>query len=114
MNMRTLPVQQKDFLVRTFFKNDDFPGWEGIAEKLILNGECIVAGTECIWQGGIGNFITLSPVDTAVGCVRYEFDFELFLTSVHYREVRAYHASQLRIKMSRLKGNLKTILDLPK
>jgi hypothetical protein len=52
--------------------------------SLIENGKCIVAGTECIWKGGIGNFIKTSNADDLVDCLVYDFDLKVFMTSWYY------------------------------
>lgn len=86
---KTLTQAQVDFLLQ-FFEDDRFPGSKSIGEKLIIQGKCIVAGTECIWKGGIGNFIKVTePSDVeVVGCVEYHFDLEYFMTSLWYKEVK--------------------------
>lgn len=70
---------QKEFLLK-FFINENFAGWRNIATSLIENGYCIVAGSECIWKGGIGNFITTneSPKEY-VDCIKYNFNLTEFL-----------------------------------
>jgi hypothetical protein len=83
---------QKRFLLDNFFKNEDYAGWEVIARKLLEKGECVVAGTESIWWGGIGNFIKVETAENLIGCSLYKFDLEDFLNSRWYREVRNnYH-----------------------
>lgn len=76
---------QKKFLL-TFFENREYAGWLNIASKLIEYGRCVVAGTECIWKGGIGNFINVSDADNAVGCSLYEFNIDEFMSSDWYKE----------------------------
>lgn len=58
MKKINLTENQKEFLLDNFFKLGDYYGWKNIATKLLENGVCVVAGGECIWRGGIGNFIT--------------------------------------------------------
>lgn len=87
--MRQLTENQKMFML-TFFNvhptNQHCPGWESIACNLLDHGTCIVAGSKCIWEGGIGNFITTSPISTAVGCIKYEFDVDNFISSEWFNE----------------------------
>jgi len=76
--------QQMGFLLK-FFTNEQYPGWQNIAKDLITTGYCIVPGDECIYKGGIGNFITTEPADIAFGCLLYKFDIKLFLKSEWYK-----------------------------
>lgn len=85
----------KKFLLECFFKNEKFAGWRNIAENLIDSGECIVAGTNCIWKGGIGNFITLeTPSKEYIGCIKYKFDLDYFKTSLWFKETLLSYLSQ--------------------
>lgn len=81
---------QKEFLLKSFFKNEKYAGWRNVAEKLIDTGKCITSGTECIWNGGIGNYISLKPADGAVDCSEYTFNLKSFLQSgwfkLYYKE----------------------------
>lgn len=85
--MRQLTQIQKEFLLDYFFKDERFAGWKNIATKLLEKGRCIVAGTDCIWNGGIGNFIKLSLAENTYGCLLYEFDLDNFLSSKFYKEI---------------------------
>ena len=78
--MNLLTENQKKFLL-TFFKDETYPGWDNIANALLDTGGCIVAGKECIWKGGIGNFIKTSEAKNTVGCLLYKFDLSYFLSS---------------------------------
>ena len=49
--------------------------------KLIDNGECIVACHSRIWIGGIGNFIKIEEAPDYIDCVKYKFDIAEFKTS---------------------------------
>lgn len=84
--MRELTKNQKDFILKNFFKNPKYNGWESIATKLLETGTCVVAGYDCIWKGGIGNFIETSKAEDFIDCVRYNFDTESFLKSKYYIE----------------------------
>lgn len=94
---------QKNFLLK-FFESDKYPGALSIGEKLITNGKCIVAGSNCIWKGGIGNFIKLSePIDVdVVGCVEYSFDLDYFMTSEWYKEIKEEYLKELRAEYKAL------------
>lgn len=78
---------QINLIANTFFKPDDdkYPGWKGIAEKLIATGECIVAGNDKIWYGGVGNFISTENIEEAVGCVKLKFDIDNFKKTSMYK-----------------------------
>lgn len=56
------------------FKHQKYPGALSIAEKLLNDGKCIVAGTELIWKGGVGNFIHIEPAQGAINCSLYILD----------------------------------------
>lgn len=93
--MKTLTQNQIDFLLEYFFTNEKYAGWKNIATTLLIHGSCIVAGTTCIWDGGIGNFIKTSPAENTIDCSLYEFDLEYFLTSKWYIEVKNEHVKAL-------------------
>jgi hypothetical protein len=83
--MKTLNETTKDFIIDHFFNNGQFSGWRNIAEKLLTKGECVVAGEDCIWKGGIGNFIKVSNADEFIGCVKYSFDTDDFIKSEYFK-----------------------------
>ena len=87
--MKTLTENQKQFVI-SFFEDNRYAGWKNIATTLVETGKCIVPGEECIWQGGIGNFITTKETDLAVGCLEYNFDLDLFLSSAWFKEALGY------------------------
>ena len=97
--MKTLTDNQKEFLLSYFFNPgegfDEYPGWRRIALNLIECGHCIVAGTTCIWQGGIGNFIQTSPTPFAVDCLLYTFDINQLLSSKWFDEIKSFHLSEV-------------------
>lgn len=88
---------QKDFIL-SLFRDEKYAGWKGIAEKLLDNGRCIVAGTDCIWHGGIGNFIETSEAEDAIDCLLYEFDFKKFLKSKYYQEYKEPFLTNLGVE----------------
>lgn len=93
-------------LLLSFFYHKDYPGWKNIAEKLINNGECIMAGIGCIWIGGIGNFIQTEPAKDAIGCTLYKFDLNNFKTSEWFKEIKEEYLEDLWVKENNLKREL--------
>lgn len=87
-----LTENQKEFLLKNFFQNEKYAGWKGIATTLLEEGSCIVAGKNCIWVGGIGNFIKTREAENAIDCTLYEFNLKEFLSSAWYKEI---HQSQV-------------------
>ena len=86
----SLTKHQVEFLLEYFFKNERYAGWRGIATKLIENGKCIVAGDECIWKGGIGNFVKTNETSLAEGCLEYTFDVISFVeNSLWFKEIKS-------------------------
>lgn len=109
--MRKLTDNQKEFILQ-FFKHGEYAGSRFIAIKLIDTGQCIVAGTECIWRGGIGNFIKTSPAENTVECSLYEFDLEYFLRSEWFKEVQSEAVVRLGSELRMLKDEFEDICDL--
>jgi hypothetical protein len=110
--MRKLTDYQKHFLLENFFKNEKYAGWRSIAMKLLETGQCIVAGKECIWVGGIGNFIKTEIAKDAVDCTLYKFDIEYFFNSEWYKEVRNARASILMNKKRELEQECEEISNI--
>lgn len=110
--MRQLTETQKEFLLEYFFKNDNFAGWKNIATSLLENGSCVVAGTNCIWCGGIGNFIKTNNAIGFVDCLIYKFDLEYFLTSAWYKEIKSYYELELEDKMEKLQKEYQDLCNL--
>jgi hypothetical protein len=109
--MKVLTFHQREFLL-TFFVNPEFNGWRNISEKLLNTGQCIVAGKECIWKGGVGNFIKTSDAENAVDCLLYKFDLEYFLSSEWYKERRLNLLSMLESDLKDLKERIEDISEL--
>ena len=101
---------QKEFII-SFFKDERYAGWKNIATALIENGKCIVPGSECIWKGGIGNFIATKETDLAVGCLEYSFDLSVFLSSAWFEEVKYGNLIEIRAEEEKLEKELKTIQE---
>lgn len=112
--MRVLSEYQKNFLLDNFFKNEKYAGWKNIATSLLETGQCIVAGKECIWIGGVGNFIkTEEPkYDKAIDCTLYVFDLEYFLTSELYIQCRNIYTSILSNKKREIEQECDEIINL--
>lgn len=83
--MKQLTEYQKKFLLK-FFYSEKHPGWQSIAESLLEKGFCVVAGEDCIWKGGVGNFIKLEKAEEFVSCSKYILDRESFVSSAWVRE----------------------------
>ena len=109
--MKKLTFYQKEFLL-TFFQNSNYHGWRNIAVNLLDKGECIVAGTNCIWHGGIGNFIKTEIAENAYECLVYKFDLENFLNSEWYKERSNNEISMLSSKKRALEEELEDICKL--
>lgn len=103
---RILTENQKEYLLKFFFNNEEFAGWKNIATSLLETGECVVAGDRCIWVGGIGNFIKTENAEGFYSCVKYKFDLEYFLTSEHFKEITNSYAEQLVEKKKQLDSEI--------
>lgn len=110
--MRKLTEIQKDFILQNFFKNESFAGWKNIANNLLDNGSCVVAGDSCIWSGGIGNFIKTSNADNFVGCLLYEFDLEYFLSSSWFNQIIKPYISNLWEEKTKIQKEYQDIYNL--
>jgi hypothetical protein len=110
--MKQLTESQKEFILTNFFTNDRYAGWKSIGEKLLDKGKCIVSGTECIWIGGIGNFINVTPAEDAVGCSDYTFDLDDFLKSAWFNEVKTNHVHDMSLKLLDLQTKYEDLCEL--
>jgi hypothetical protein len=109
--IKIITFHQRQFLL-TFFTNEEFAGYRNVAEKLLNTGQCIVAGKDCIWKGGIGNFIKTSNAEDAIDCLLYKFDLEYFLSSEWYKERRQNFLSMLENELKELKQKVEDINEL--
>ena len=112
MKNKELTEHQMEFILLNFFHSYEHPGWRNIATKLIEHEECIVAGTECIWMGGIGNFISVSNSNNLVGCMLYEFDLKSFIGSKWFKEIKEGLELELSEDINELKSKLNQIETL--
>lgn len=111
-NMKALTEHQKNFLLLNFFRNEKYAGWKNIATTLLETGECIVAGTECIWVGGIGNFIKTQPAKGTVGCTLYKFDLDYFFTSEWYKAIKNDYTDEIANKKREIEQEYKEMCNL--
>lgn len=95
--------EQIQFIKNNFFKNEEYAGWEAIANKLLKDGRCIIAGHNKIWYGGIGNFIKCAPAENAIECSLLTFDKESFLQSAWFKEQADSHIKALGHQIGALK-----------
>lgn len=110
--MQKLTHHQKEFLLEYFFKNEKYTGWKNIANKLLDNGKCILPKYDCIWVGGIGNFINAEPAKDAVNCLEYSFDLEYFLSSEWYKQVCTQYIAILSQKKREIEEEYEDICNL--
>lgn len=110
--MKILTKIQRDVLKFYFFKDENFPNWESIANKLLESGRAIVAGNKNIWVGGIGNFISISPAVDAVDCSQYKFDLDSFLKSKWFEEWKNLYIDDLKEEIQELSDREKDIINL--
>ncbi len=96
----------REFIITTFFKTPNHPNWEIIAEILLNEGECVVAGEEEIWCGGIGNFIRQNKEPKAVGCIRYYFDIKGFLESAYFQDVYFAEIQKREEEVEEMRDNI--------
>lgn len=107
-----LKESQESFILNHFFKNDDYVGWKNIAKQLLREGKCVVAGKECIWKGGIGNFIYTTNADNLIDCVQYEFNSEDFFRSEWYKETHNQYCEELLKVRAKLEKEISDINEI--
>lgn len=98
---------QIQFLLKFF--PDTCAGAKGIARQLLEKGKCIVAGTNNIWVGGVGNFINIKPADGAFECTQYTLDLEAFLASGCFKD-EAQH--ELLAVQREINERMKVAMDI--
>ncbi len=106
---------QRDFLLETFFKDENFARWKDIAEELIDKGECVVAGEDSPWMGGIGTFITTKPTpDNYVGCCILTFDLEKFVNPdcSFFMEKHGIYIKQILAKKADIDTEVNSLLKM--
>jgi len=102
----------KEFIVNTFFQNQQYPGWKGIAYKLIDQGSCVVAGLQPIWVGGIGNYMNYTTPEDLVECTKYTFNLEVFLESKWFREIAELRLAEINTKKTLLETEMNSLQNI--
>lgn len=108
----TLNEAQINVLLKLFPKNCN--GAESIARKLLTTGMCIVAGTEPIWRGGVGNYIVTKDAEGAVGCSEYKMNVNSFVTSNWVQEYLKEEMDGLNVEIQERQKHLTSIMELIK
>lgn len=111
--MVILDKEQKEILLPLFEKKS-FEGWKNIANELLNHEVCIVAGTECIWKGGVGNFIKTKSADHLIDCLEYTLDRETFIESMMVQNYIHNQLSDLELEIDRLRSTSNSIENLIK
>lgn len=110
--MKKLTDYQKEYLLEFFNINQGYPGWKSIAEKLLNTGKCIVAGEDCIWKGGIGNFIKVEPEKNSFKCSVYTFCLDDFLSSEWFKQAKEFEILTLAARIEIHRSKLDDISNL--
>lgn len=108
---------QINWLLDTFFKNEKFPGWRNIAEKLITEGSCVTTSQgRKIWIGGIGNFIQEETYDSGVDLIQLKFDLKSFasMDNNYFLEYYNYELKKISKEQEELIQRSKAIISLTK
>ena len=109
-----LTINQIDILIQACFtaEEESPPGLAEISRRLLSAGECIVAGTGRLWNGGVGNFIRVTATEDAVGCVKLTLDRESLLSSLWVREILGMSVGPLRDQVVKLQEQVDAVCDL--
>lgn len=108
---------QKNWLLETFFKNEEFAGWRGIAEKLIDTGNCVTTNQgKDIWIGGVGNFIKSEPYGGGVDLILLTFDVKEFcsVNNMFFLERYKWELNRVQEEQDKLISYGKAIISLTK
>lgn len=105
----TLTQNQIQYFIKHFFLPNDYAGAESIAKGLLTRGTSLVAGTKCIWTGGVGNFIKIKPFDGAYQISEYVFDLEGFLSSSWVQDITKSYYDEVFVN---LKEEEKRLADI--
>jgi len=106
-----LNQHSKEFILQ-FFENKNYAGWKNIADILIQKGKCTVAGNECIWKGGIGNFINTSPTPNAFNCLDYTFNLKEFTKSRLFQDTLELIITDVEKEKNAIQNKLDHLKDL--
>lgn len=110
--MKKLTENQKNFLLEYFFKNERYAGWRNIASVLLEHGTCIVAGTERIWRGGIGNYIKVEKADDLIDCSKYTFELDSLLISEWYKGIKDDYVAILAGKKKEIEQQYEELTNI--
>lgn len=110
--MKKLTKNQKEFILNNFFRDEKFAGWANIANELLDNGQCIVAGKNCIWIGGIGNFVKTESAKGLIDCLVYKFDLDYFLSSQYFINASNANILRLKVQMDEIVNEYGELLEL--
>jgi hypothetical protein len=115
----TLTESQVKFILEKFFEpwTNKYPGAMNIGRSLLTKGTAVVPGENCIFVGGIGNFIECSKADDLFGCLLYKFKMESFLSSLFFHEVLEANIETLKeeqFKISTKIEDLQTVFEYGK
>lgn len=105
-------ILEKFFNIKSYFRNGQPVGWKRIAESLINDKKCIVAGDDKIWIGGIGNFIQTKKAENTFGCLEYSFDVDEFLKSEWAKQIFKDELKSVTTKISDLEYEKFDLLEL--
>lgn len=105
-----LDERQIEFISKLF--PNECAGANTIARKLISTGKCIVAGSDRIWRGGIGNFITDKPAENAIDCTELTFNFQSFISSELFKDIIQNELLQIQEAIKELKKQEMSIAKL--
>jgi len=103
---------QRDYIINNFFDDSLYPGAISIGNKLLLSGECVVAGEKCIWEGEISNFIKTEKAEGFFGCLLYKFDIETFLSSTFFKEHTKEIYNALKKESLLIADNMEMLINL--
>lgn len=110
---RKLSEYQNDFIINNFFILKGYAGSRTIAASLIVDGECVVAGKECIWgKSLIGYYIKTEEAAGFVDCLLYKFDLDKFLKSNAFITALSEETTKLCKEMHALNAEVEELKEL--
>lgn len=102
--MKKLTENQITYLKR-FFEDEH----NNVADKLLRNGKCVVAGDGKLWHGGIQNFITITDAEDSVDCSQLNFDVDEFLSSQWFKGTVQSHIGHRESEIEKLRAEINDI-----
>jgi hypothetical protein len=104
---------QISILIDAFFLTEaSYPGLAEISRRLLLEGECIVAGNGQLWNGGVGSFIRVTVAKDAVGCAKLTLDREALLSTPWVKENLESRIDALRLQTNKLQEQVAAVRGL--